>query len=120
MRGRYGERISIYSEDLSVPTLANEFRFCTSHFYNQCKNNLFHSFSQGTSGFCVHMHPFGRFYAKIDTSRTIAFFQQLWRTFLVSNCVFFSIRALSSIKKIIRKKTQLLTRKVLHSCPRCF
>ena len=45
MRGRYGERISIYSEDLSVPTQENEFRFCTSHFYNQgwnwtWKNNL--------------------------------------------------------------------------------
>ena len=45
MRGRYGERISIYSEDSSVPTQENEFRFCTSHFYNQgwnwtWKNNL--------------------------------------------------------------------------------
>ena len=32
MRGRYGERVSICSEDLSVPTQPNEFRFCTSHF----------------------------------------------------------------------------------------
>ena len=29
MRGRYGERISIYSEDLSVPIQTNEFRFCS-------------------------------------------------------------------------------------------
>ena len=35
MRGRYGEPISIYSEDSSVPTQENEFRFCTCHFYNQ-------------------------------------------------------------------------------------
>ena len=27
MRGRYGERVSICSEDLSVPTQPNEFRF---------------------------------------------------------------------------------------------
>ena len=32
MRGRYGERISISSNDVSVPTLANEFRICTSLF----------------------------------------------------------------------------------------
>ena len=35
MRRRYGERISICSEDLSDPTRENEFWFCTSHFYDQ-------------------------------------------------------------------------------------
>ena len=34
MSGRYGERISISSSDVSVPTLANKFRICTSLFYN--------------------------------------------------------------------------------------
>ena len=32
MRGESGGRINIYSEDLSVPSQTNEFRFRTSHF----------------------------------------------------------------------------------------
>ena len=35
MKVRYGDRIGIYSEDSSVPTQENEFRFCTSRLYNQ-------------------------------------------------------------------------------------
>ena len=61
MRGRYGERISIYSEDLSVPTLANEFRFCTSHFYNQCKITYFIPFSrerQASVSICIPLEDF--------------------------------------------------------------
>ena len=51
MRGRYGERISIYSEDLSDPTRENEFWFCTLHFYDQHNgiehDNLFYSILTG-------------------------------------------------------------------------
>ena len=78
MIGRYGERISIYSEDLSVTTHPNEFRFCTSHFYNQwwngtCKNKLIHSFFNRKRQASVSIR-FGKleFYYKIHTSRTKA------------------------------------------------
>ena len=77
MRGRYEERISIYSEDLSVPTHTNEFRFCTSQLCNQwwnwtCKNKLFHSFLTGNVRLLCPSLSKLEFHYKIHTSRTKA------------------------------------------------
>ena len=74
--GRYGERISIYSEDWSVPTHTNEFRFCTSHFNNQWwngtfKNKLIHFFLTGNFRLLSSVSKL-EFYYKIHTSRTKA------------------------------------------------
>ena len=74
--GRYGERISIYSEDWSVPTHTNEFRFCTSHFNNQWwngafKNKLIHFFLTGNVSPLSSVSKL-EFYYKIHTSRTKA------------------------------------------------
>ena len=58
MIGRYGERISIYSEDLSVPTHTNEFGFVRHNFVTndgiEHVKKIISLFIQETSGFCVH------------------------------------------------------------------
>ena len=40
IRGGSGGRINIYSEDLSVPSQTNEFRFRTSHFITTAGLNI--------------------------------------------------------------------------------
>ena len=77
MRGRYGERISISSNDVSVPTLANEFRICTSLFgttdgIEHVKITYFIPFNRERQA-SVSI-PLEDFHPKIDTSRTKASF----------------------------------------------
>ena len=75
MRGRYGERISIYSEDSSVPTQAERMNFgfvCLTFItwdgIEHVKITYFIILSQGTSGFCAHSFGKMDFHHKVHTS----------------------------------------------------